>query len=257
MNGFVRAAGPPFVAAVLLLSLWQLGTWAFDTPAYLLPTPAEVWLAAVDNASPLLHGLALTAWSATIGFLASIVFGVATGVLLTSTRFVERAFYPFTVFLQTVPLIAIAPLLVVWFGYGWRPVAASAFIASVFPVIANTVAGLRSTDPELVELVRLYGGRPMSTLFKLRLPWALPQIFTGMRIGSGLAVIGAVVGEFVASYTGGDLPMGALITTYVRTFRTDLVFAVVTLASLLGLAMFGGVGLASRIAMGRWSRPGE
>jgi len=211
-----------------------------------------VWSAALANASVLIQGLGMTAWSASIGFACSAVIGIALGVALTSTALIERAFYPFSVFLQTVPLIAIAPLLVVWFGYGWPAISASAFVASVFPVVANTVAGLRSTDPALLELVRLYGGGRLAALAKLRLPWALPSIFTGLRVAAGLAVIGGIVGEFVASYTGGALPLGALVTTYVRTFRTDLVFAVVVLASLLGLVMFGAVGLASWLALHRW-----
>jgi NitT/TauT family transport system permease protein len=211
-----------------------------------------VWTASIANATVLVQGLGMTAWSAGIGFAFSALVGIALGVALTSTVLVERAFYPFSVFLQTVPLIAIAPLLVVWFGYGWRPVAAAAFIASVFPVVASTVAGLRSTDRELLDLVRLYGGGPLSTLLKLRLPWALPSIFTGLRVASGLAVVGAIVGEFVASYTGGTLPLGALVTTYVRSFRTDLVFSVVVLASVLGLVMFGVVGLASWLTLRRW-----
>jgi len=252
LRSALRLGAPPFAAAAILIAIWQSTTWAFDIPAYLLPSPGEVWVASIANATVLFQGLGMTAWSAAIGFALSALVGVALGVALTSTVLVERAFYPFSVFLQTVPLIAIAPLLVVWFGYGWRPVAAAAFIASVFPVVANTVAGLRSTDRELLDLVRLYGGDPLSTLLKLRLPWALPSIFTGLRIASGLAVIGAIVGEFVASYTSGTLPLGALVTTYVRSFRTDLVFSVVVLASLLGLVMFGAVGLASWIALRRW-----
>ena len=252
MRDGLRRVLPPLAAAVILIGIWESASLAFDIPDYLLPSPGEVWSASIANATVLIRGLGMTAWSAGVGFAFSALIGVALGIALTSTAWVERAFYPFSVFLQTVPLIAIAPLLVVWFGYGWRPVAAAAFIASVFPVVANTVAGLRSTDRELLDLVRLYGGDPLSTLLKLRLPWALPSIFTGLRIASGLAVIGAIVGEFVASYTGATLPLGALVTTYVRSFRTDLVFSVVVLASLLGLVMFGVVGLASWLALRRW-----
>ncbi len=252
MRVALRLGLPPVVAAMLLILIWQVVTWVFDIPAYLLPKPGAVALASIDHAPELLRGLGMTAWSAGVGFALSALVGITLGVVLTSTDLIERAFYPFSVFLQTVPLIAIAPLLVVWFGFGWRPVAAAAFISSVFPVVANTVAGLRSTDRQLLELIRLYGGGPVSTLFKLRLPSALPSIFTGLRIAAGLAVVGSIVGEFVASYTGGALPLGALVTSYVRSFRTDLVFSVVVLASLLGLVMFALVGMVSWLTLRHW-----
>lgn len=250
-----RAGGlllPPIVAMIVLLAAWQTITVALGIPAYLLPSPWEVAAGAAAHASTLLGGTALTAGSVLLGFAASAVLGFAVGVSLSVSPWTERAFFPFTVFLQTVPLIAIAPMLVVWFGYGWPAVTASACIASIFPVIANTVAGLRATDPELRELLRLLGAGPMATLWKLRLPWALPSIFTGLRVASGLAVAGGIVGEFVASFTGGTLPLGAQITTYVRGFQTDLVFAAVVLASLLGLALFGAVNLASWLVLRRW-----
>src|SRR5213075_2138516 len=130
-------------------------------------------------------------------FAGSALFGISIAVFLSSSRGIQRAFFPYAVFFQTVPIVAIAPLLVIWFGYGMRTVIASAFIVSIFPVIANTLTGLLSTDPALRDLFRLYGASPSATLWKLRLPAALPQILTGLRIAGGLAVIGAIVGEFI------------------------------------------------------------
>jgi NitT/TauT family transport system permease protein len=146
-----------------------------------------------------------------------------------------------------VPIVAIAPLLVIWFGYGSRAVVAAAFIVSVFPVIANTLAGLLSVDPALRDLFRLYGAGAWARLLKLELPWALPFILTGLRIAAGLAVIGAIVGEFVG---GGGL--GVVVLGAMREQRTDLVFAAILHASALGLALFALVNLASRLALRRW-----
>jgi NitT/TauT family transport system permease protein len=146
-----------------------------------------------------------------------------------------------------VPIVAIAPLLVIWFGYGSRAVVAAAAVVSVFPVIANTLAGLLSVDPALADLFRLHGASRFATLWKLRLPWALPYLLTGLRIAAGLAVIGAIVGEFVG---GGGL--GVVVLGAMRQQRTDLVFAAIGYASLLGLALFGAVGLASRLALRHW-----
>ena len=142
---------------------------------------------------------------------------------------------------------AIAPLLVIWFGYGMQTVVVSAFIVSVFPVIANTLNGLLSVDPALTDLFRLYGASASDTRWKLKFPAALPQILTGIRIAGGLAVIGAIVGEFI-----GGQGLGSVVDVARTQQRTDKVFAAVLLASLLGLALFGFINLVSRIALRRW-----
>jgi NitT/TauT family transport system permease protein len=177
----------------------------------------------------------------------SALTGIAMAVLLSSSRGVQRAFYPYAIFFQTVPLIAVAPLLVIWFGFGIQTVIASAFVASVFPVIANTLSGILSTDPPLRDLFKLYGASRLVTLFKLRLPAALPQVFTGLRVSAGLAVIGSIVGEFIA---GGGL--GSVVETARTQQRIDKVFAAVLLASLLGLALFGLINLLSHLTLRRW-----
>jgi NitT/TauT family transport system permease protein len=160
---------------------------------------------------------------------------------------VQRTFYPYAVLFQTVPIIAIAPMLVIWIGFGMPTVITSAFIVSVFPVIANTINGLLSTDPPLRDLFRLYGASPAATMLKLRLPFALPAILTGLRVAAGLSVIGAIVGEFI---TGGGL--GGIIDASRTQQRIDKVFAVLVLASLLGIALFGVVNVISRLTLRNW-----
>ena len=172
---------------------------------------------------------------------------LVAAIALASARWVERAFYPYAIFFQIVPIVAIAPLLVIWFGYGMRAVVAAAFIVSVFPVIANALAGLLSVDPALRDLFRLYGASGFARLVKLSLPWALPSVLVGLRIAAGLAVIGAIVGEFVGGGGLGVVVLGAL-----RQQRTELVFAAVLHAAALGLALFAAVSLASRLSLRRW-----
>jgi len=215
--------------------------------SYLLPTPTAVFRAIVDNRSELGMAMLKTSSAAFLGFALSTIAGVAAAVLLSSSRTIQRAFYPYAVFFQTVPIIAIAPLLVIWFGYGMRTVIASAFVVSIFPVIANTLSGILSTDPALRDLFRLYGASGRDTLFKLRFPAALPQIFTGLRIASGLAVIGAIVGEFI----GGE-GLGSVVDVARTQQRVDKVFAAVLLASVLGLALFGVINLMSALMLQRW-----
>jgi NitT/TauT family transport system permease protein len=203
--------------------------------------------AAVSHASTLLPALATTALAVAIGLALSIAVGLVAAIALSASRWVERAFYPYAIFFQIVPIVAIAPLLVIWFGYGLRSVVAAAFIVSVFPVIANTLAGLLSVDPALRDLFRLYGASGWARLVKLSLPWALPNVLVGLRIAAGLAVIGAIVGEFVG---GGGL--GVVVLEAMRQQRTDLVFAAVLHAAALGLALFAAVNAASHLALRRW-----
>ncbi len=252
MRQLLRNAFPPLVAFLAGNALWEALTHLLEVPLYLLPPPSRIAGALLTHAGPLGRGVLLTGQAALAGFALAATVGVAGGVLIASARWVQRAVYPFTVLLQTVPLVAIAPLLVVWFGYGVRPVAVAAFIVSVFPVIVNTVAGLRSVDPPLEDLFRLYGASRWARLFKLRLPWALPSIFAGLKVASGLAVIGAVVGEFVASYAGEDAGLGMLALTFARESHTDRLFAAVGLASLLGLVLFAAVGAAARLTLRHW-----
>jgi NitT/TauT family transport system permease protein len=172
-------------------------------------------------------------------------------VLLSLSRTLERGLYPYTIFLQTVPIVAIAPLLVLWFGSGLRAVAVSAFIVSVFPVVASSLSGLKSVDPRLSDLFRLYGASSLDTLLKLRVPSAVASMTTGWRVAAGLAVIGAIVGEFVAGFSEGDAGLGITILAAYRQLRTDLLFGAVLLSSLLGLGLFALVSLVARLLLRR------
>jgi NitT/TauT family transport system permease protein len=243
---------PPLVAAFVGLALWEGTARALAIPAYLLPPPSAVARAAMNDAPALAGACMTTGVASLVGFLASAVVGVVVAIALASSRVVERGVYPYAVALQTVPIVAIAPLLVLWCGAGPRAVAASAFIVSVFPVITNAHAGIRAVDPALRDLFTLYGASRTQVLFKLELAHAAPQIATGLRIACGLAVIGAIVGEFVAGFSEGSPGLGILVMTSYRQLRTDLLFAAVGCSALLGIVMFGLVSGASRLVLRRW-----
>jgi NitT/TauT family transport system permease protein len=200
------------------------------------PPAKELWRATLE-----------TALASIMGFLASAIVGMVIAIVLSSAGWVQRAFYPYAVFFQTVPIIAIAPLLVIWIGFGMPTVITSAFIVSVFPVIANTLSGLLSTDPALRDLFRLYGASTIASLLKLRLPYALPNILTGLRVAAGLAVIGAIVGEFI---TGGGI--GGVIDISRTQQRVDKIFAGLLLASLLGITLFGLINAISYFTLRHW-----
>jgi NitT/TauT family transport system permease protein len=248
----LRSVVPPLVALLVLLTLWEVVVRLMGVPVYLLPPPSAIARAVGNDTSELVLAASVTARAALYGFLLSAAFGTLSAVVLGASRLLERALYPYTVFLQTVPIVAIAPLLVLWFGAGLRAVTISAFIVSVFPVIAGGLAGMRSVEPPLRDLFRLYGASRLATLGKLELPAALPSLVTGLRVAAGLAVIGAIVGEFVAGFSETGAGLGILILSSYRQLRTDLLFAAVLFASMLGLLLFGAVNLTGYLLLRRW-----
>ena len=252
MRRSLRAALPAVAALAVLIAVWESIARGLSIPAYLLPPPSAIATAAWRELGELSNAAVVTGRAAVYGFVLSAVLGALSAVVLSTSRTLERALYPYTVFLQTVPIVAIAPLLVLWFGAGLRAVAVSAFIVSVFPVIANTLAGIRGVEPALRDLFRLYGASRFATLIKLELPSALPNLITGLRVAAGLAVIGAIVGEFVAGFSEGGAGLGILVLSSYRQLRTDLLFAAVLFASGLGLLLFGAVNLLGYVLLRRW-----
>ncbi|MGC4086641.1 MAG: ABC transporter permease [Polyangiaceae bacterium] len=256
MPSALERLGPPALTFVVAMALWEGAVRALAVPAFLVPPPSAVLTALWTEHALLTSSLFTTALGAASGFALSLTLGSLAGVLLTLSRRLERGLYPYTIFLQTVPIVAIAPLLVLWFGAGLRAVAVSAFIVSVFPVVANSLSGMKSVDPRLLDLFRLYGATTLPTLLKLRLPSAVPSMVTGWRVASGLSVIGAIVGEFVAGFSEGHAGLGITILSAYRQLRTDLLFGAVLLSSLLGLALFSLVSLVARLLLQRFRAQG-
>lgn len=237
----------PILAFLGIVFLWE-GIIRFGwISSFILPEPSQILSSLVDDRGELLSALSTTAFSVGVSFLLSLFIGITAAILLFSSETVLLAFYPYTIFFQTVPIIAIAPLLVIWFGYGIPAVVASGFIVSVFPVIASTLTGLLSADPALKDLFQLYQASRFQSLFKLYLPSSLPFILTGLRIAGGLAVIGSIVGEFL-----GGVGIGSIIDVARAQQRIDKVFAAVLLASFLGLFLIKLIDLASYILLKNW-----
>jgi NitT/TauT family transport system permease protein len=237
----------PLIPLVLFLGIWQFAVDHGWIAEFLLPSPWAVVLSLVNDWREMGHALAVTATAVLLGFALSALVGIGTALLLSVSNWALRALYPYAVVLQTLPIIAVAPLLVIWFGYGMPTVVASTFLASIFPVITASLTGLKSTDPALLDLFRLYRASRFATLTKLVVPFALPGILVGLRIGAGLAVIGAIVGELVG---GGGL--GSVVDVARTQQRVDKVFAAVVLASALGAATVALVNLISRVSLRRW-----
>jgi NitT/TauT family transport system permease protein len=246
MTATLRDRLPAWLFLAGLIAVWELTVARGWVPAYLLPAPSDIWVTSVELWPELRSATLSTLSSILWGLGASFVIGVSLAIGFFLIPVLRRAILPFCVFFQTVPIIAIAPLLVIWFGFGDTTVRASAFIVSLFPILANTLTGLDETDPLLRELFRLYRPSRWKTIIKLQIPSAIPYILAGLRISVGLATIGAIVGEFIA---GGGI--GNLIDSARTQQRVDLVFAGVLASSILALLLVLSIDLLSRLLMRR------
>jgi NitT/TauT family transport system permease protein len=211
----------------------------FHVPPYLLPGPRAVGAAVIERFPSLMESLLITTEAAALGLAASIVGGVAIALVFAQWRWLRRLLYPYTILLQTVPIVAIAPLILLWAGNGVVSVSLVAFIICLAPIIANTTQGLISVDANLVDLFLMQKASAAQILFKLRLPNALPNLFVGIRIAAGISVIGAITGElFAGSSAVGQGGLGYSILYAHGQLETDYLFALVVAASVLGFAFF-------------------
>lgn len=249
----VRFALPPLALLALVLFGWHMAVVLFGIKRYLVPLPAAVLSAGWEHRATLFSAAMLTGEAALAGFVCSLVAGFAVACVFAQSRIVERSIYPYAIFLQTVPIVAIAPLIVLWFGYGFRSVVVVALVISIFPIITNATAGLTTIDPNLWELFTLSGASRWQMLVKLRLPGSVPNLVTGARISAGLSVVGAIVGEMFAGSYQDENGLGYLIFQASGQLSADLLFAAIFTSALLGMIIFGAVSLVGGLA-NRWWR---
>jgi NitT/TauT family transport system permease protein len=250
----LTAVLPPIVLFAVVVLVWQAVVRIWAVPAFLLPSPTDVVAAARENSAKLAWATGMTAAGAASGFVVSLILGVLIALVFSQSAIIRRSFFPYAILLQTVPIVAIAPLIVLWSGTGFRSVVLVALIVSVFPIITNATAGLTAIDPDLVDLFRLHNASRWQTLFKLRLPSAVPSTVTGAKTSSGMAVIGTIVGEFFVGYDPADhYGLGYLIQESTTQLRVDVVLCAVALATLLGLLVFGAVNLVGALVLRRFS----
>ena len=224
----------PFLLIIVMLVLWDILIRAFKIPPYLIPTPLDVvgqlwkeWPMLMSQAAP-------TTWATLGGFVLSVLIGVPVAMMIAYSRVIESFVYPLLVFSQSIPKIAIAPLFVVWFGFGIIPKVIAAFLLGFFPVVVSTVMGFKSVEQDMVDLARSMGSSRLQMFFKISLPQALPAIFSGMKVSITLAVVGAVVGEFVGSNSG----IGYVLQKANGNFDLPLMFAALVVLSMIGVILF-------------------
>lgn len=227
-----RLAAPLFAAAILVF--WQASAYLTGLSEFILPTPLTIAYRLVADFQLLMWHAAYTVFEVIAGFGLAVLVGVPLSLSIFYWRPFERAIYPMLIALQTIPKVALAPLLVLYLGYGWAPKIALSFLISFFPIVIATVVGLQSLDKGLVNLVRSMGANESQTFFKVRLPAALPSVFGGFKVAIALAVIGAIIGEYVAAERG----LGFLQLRANANFDTALNFATVVVISGIGVTLY-------------------
>jgi len=219
---------------VVFFLLWELVVIFFDVRSYILPRPTEIAKAIVKYHSQLIDALLFTGRSLVFGYIVAVVSGIILALPVAFSKFVQRAIYPILLFFQVIPKIALAPIFVIWFGFGLPPKIMIVFLLSFFPVLINGIIGLRSVDQEIINLTRSTGAKTLDIFFKVRLPSALPTFFAGFKLAAISATVGAVIGEFIGSDSG----LGYLILTANGDLQTDYAFAAITFLTVLGLTLY-------------------
>ena len=243
--GFSERVLEPLAApglTLILLIAWQQAVPVLGLSEFVLPTPAQILARMAKDHALLLTHARVTLLEVLGGFALAVAAGIPTALLIFYSRLFERAVYPLLIAEQAIPKVALAPLVVLYLGYGWAPKIFLAFLIGYFPVVVSTVVGLQSLDAAMVSLVRSMGANGWQTFVKIRLPAALPNIFGGLKLAIGLAVIGAVIGEYVAAEKG----LGYLQLQANSQFDTTLNFASVVMIALLGVLLFALLRVAER-----------
>jgi NitT/TauT family transport system permease protein len=244
----------PVVFGVAVLGCWQLAVWVFAVPFYVLPGPVAIVAAYIGDFAVLNAALLSTLSVTLTALVASAVLGVVLALAMAASNLLRAAIQPWTVIFQVTPLVAIAPLIIVWVNQPFAALVVCAVIVSFFPVLANTAAGLAATPADLLDLFRLNGASRWQTLVLLRLPSALPYFLAGLRISGTLALVGAVVAEFVAS--SGGFAAGLAYRILEASYRLEIprMFAALMLLALVGIAIYAGLGLLAAVLLRRHDR---
>lgn len=248
VDGLASAAG-----GLAMLGVWEAAVRLLHVSKFVLPPPSLIVGQLVANFGDLMYALAFTATITLSAFALATVSGVLTGVLLTQNARVERMLWPYAIALQVTPMVAIAPLVVIWVGldHAWLALMILAWIVAFFPILSNTMAGMKATDHGLKNLFRLYGASRTKRFFHLELPSALPYIMAGLRVSAGLSVIGAVVAEFVAG-TGSATGLAWTIVSSGTMLDIPRMFAALIVLAVFGLVMNGATALIQHFLLGAW-----
>lgn len=244
----LKVAAPPFLVFLAFLVAWEFACRIFGIREFVLPPPTKIFAVAMKHAGSLLFDTGLTTLEAALGFLLANVLSLILAVGFCHSKWMENSLYPYTIALKSVPIVAVAPLLVLWFGYGlWGKVVMAAVVA-FFPLVVNATLGLKAVNNESLDLMHSLSASKWQILMKLRFPTAIPYIVSALKISSTMAVVGAVVGELAGATRG----IGYLILVSSYNLDTAMLFAAITLASLIGIAFFAGLAVIEALFTSRY-----
>lgn len=241
-RGMWRSALNPLFGIALILVIWEAAVRLFDVPLFLLPPPSRIWREIAANAPMLFRHASSTLGVILAGFASATLVGIPLALAVSFSRWFRRTVYPMLVFSQLVPKIAIAPLFVIWFGFGILPKVLIAFLLSVFAVVIQSMVGFTAIRPEQIHVARSMGAKGLTLFLKVRLPHALPNIFAGLKLAMASSAIGAIVGEFIASQRG----LGYLVLVANGEMNTPLAFAGMLLLTLMGIVLYFAVEAVER-----------
>jgi ABC-type nitrate/sulfonate/bicarbonate transport system permease component len=239
---------PAALIVLVLLGVWEGYVHLWAVPKWLLPAPSLIAMTLVVSRELLLDHTLVTLSEVVVGFGLSLLSGVALACGIAVSRTLERALYPFVIASQMVPIIVIAPLLLIWVGYGLTPKVIVVALTAFFPIVVNMVDGLKSVDPDVVNLLRIMGASRWQIFVKVQVPTALPFLFSSLRVATAVSLIGAVIGEWMGSSQG----LGYLMIRSKPQFLTERVFAAIVVLSVMGVALFGLVGVVEKLAIPWW-----
>ena len=228
-----------------LLIFWEILVWATGVKPYILPAPNQILVDLFKRRETVFNAMLYTMQPMLLGYGVAVVVGVALSLLVVFSRALQAVIYPLIVFLQIVPKIAVAPLFIIWFGYGLLPKVLLVFLLSFFPIVVSSVTAFRSVDTDIMDLARATGANAARIFWKVQIPHALPTLFTGFKVAAALSSTAAVVAEFVAS----DRGLGYLLLEYNGTLNTSMAFATILVLSAMGLVLYGVVELIERAAI--------
>ena len=242
----------PIAAFIIFISLWQAIPTLLDIKPFILPKPTDVVAAAIKDWDLLWPAMQITIVEAVIGFILSAIVGIGVSILLASSRIIEISLYPYAVILQTIPVIAIAPIVVIWFGSGFNSIIIISFLIGFFPIVSNTLMGLNSVDKNMVDLFQLYNASKWQTMWKLGIPAAMPYIMSGLKVSCTLSIIGAITGEYIAGIGGGKGGLGYAITVAAVQLKTPYLFACAIAGALFGIVFYLLVSFIARLVLSSW-----
>jgi NitT/TauT family transport system permease protein len=251
-NNRILKIGAPLLVGVIMLGLWQFLVWYFEVPRFLVPAPTVVAETLVTDWALLSGSLVTTLKITFFAFFCAVVVGTLVAFAFVQNRLIELSFFPYAVLFQVTPIVAIAPLIIIWVDNTLAALVICATIIALFPIISNTILGLRSVNPGLLNLFRMNKATRFQELIRLRIPSAAPYFFGGLRISSGLALIGAVVAEFVAGTGGTSAGLAYQILQAGFQLNIPRLFAALILITVTGVALFLLMVALSKLALGDW-----